>query len=54
MENIVEPVDVPGSNVVVLEQTEAISDNYESSQNVDKFSELMTGKLFKQKLFHKL
>ena len=46
MENIVEPVDVPGSNVVVSEQTEATPDNYESSQNLDKSSELMTGKLF--------
>ena len=48
MEDTVESVDVPESNVVVLEQTEAISDNYESSQNLDKSRELMTGKLFKK------
>ena len=34
------------NDVQVLEQTESRSDNYESSQNVDKSSELMTGKLF--------
>ena len=43
MKNTVEPVDVPGSNVVVYEAT---PDSYETSQNVDKSSELMTGKLF--------
>ena len=34
------------SDVQVLEQTETTPDNCESSQNVDKSSELMTGKLF--------
>ena len=34
------------NDVQVLEKTESRSDNYETSQNVDKSSELMTGKLF--------
>ena len=48
MEDAVEPADVPGSNVVVSEQTEATPDNFELSQNHDKYSAFMTGKLFKK------